>query len=52
LVCDQKPVLALKLLLRVVEVDLEHVSVASFSLVTGRLLRGSCAMMRVVWEEA
>jgi hypothetical protein len=44
--------LGLKLLLReVVEVDLEHVSVVSFSAVMGHLLRGNCASIWVVWEE-
>lgn len=44
--------LELKRLLReVVEADLEHVSVVSFSAVMGRLLQENCASMRVVWEE-
>jgi hypothetical protein len=44
--------LGLMLLLReVVEADWEHVSVVFFSAVMGRLLRGSCASMWVVWEE-
>lgn len=32
-------------------VDWEHAFVVSFLVVTGRLLRGSCASMQVFWEE-